>query len=102
MHLSDPSFDLMRQPQVALPDLGTARAHCGLGWMLLDYPGGPVIGQDGATIGQFAFLRVVPQAGIAVESRAGVHQVIGLLGSDSHGRARFLYGNSRAVARVPA
>ncbi|MGH3857608.1 MAG: serine hydrolase, partial [Pseudonocardiaceae bacterium] len=190
--------------QVALPDLGTPRAHCGLGWMLFNYPGGTVIGHDGGTLGQAAFLRVVPEAGVAmallanggdvvpvyhavfrhllaelagvelpalpvppadpqlvnadrvsgtyrttraelelsvdaegrawlrtearteeakrvlpeptvvelvrlhddklimIEPQGGMHQVIGLLGSDSSGRARFLYGNGRAVARVPA
>lgn len=66
MHLSDPSVNPMRHSQVARPDLGLPRAHCGLGWMLLDYPGGPVIGHDGVTLGQFAFLRVVPEAGVAV------------------------------------
>ncbi|MGH3720013.1 MAG: serine hydrolase domain-containing protein [Pseudonocardiaceae bacterium] len=202
MHLSDPSFDMMRQPQVVLPDLGMPRAYCGLGWMLFDYPGGAVIGHDGGTIGQAAFLRIVPETGIAVallanggdvvpmyhqvfghllaelagvelpalpvppadphpvdadrvsgtyrstlvdlefsvdaegrawlrrveraeeatlvipetvvemvrlrddalitvEPQGGIHQIIGLLGSDQSGRVKFLYGGGRAVARVP-
>ena len=66
MHLSDTSFDMMRQPQVAVPDLGWMRGHWGLGWMLFDYPGGTVIGHNGGTLGQSAYLRVVPEAGIAV------------------------------------
>jgi CubicO group peptidase (beta-lactamase class C family) len=66
MHLSDPSMDMMRQPQVTLPDMGVVCAHWGLGWMLFDYPGGTVIGHDGATLGQSAFLRVVPEAGVAL------------------------------------
>jgi CubicO group peptidase (beta-lactamase class C family) len=66
MHLSDTSLDMMRQPQVVLPDLGKERSHWGLGWTLFDYPGGTVIGHDGATLGQSAFLRVVPETGIAL------------------------------------
>jgi CubicO group peptidase (beta-lactamase class C family) len=65
MHLSDTSFSMMRQPQVVVPDLGMG-GHWGLGWMLFDYPGGTVIGHDGGTLGQSAYLRVVPEAGIAV------------------------------------
>ncbi|BCJ37019.1 hypothetical protein Athai_45220 [Actinocatenispora thailandica] len=38
----------------------------GLGFELFDFPGGPVIGHDGGTIGQSAFLRMVPGAGVAV------------------------------------
>lgn len=67
MHLSDTSVAMMRQPQVVLPDLVEwTRERWGLGWMLLDYPGGTVIGHDGGTLGQSAFLRVVPEAGVAV------------------------------------
>ncbi|MCA1822505.1 MAG: beta-lactamase family protein, partial [Pseudonocardia sp.] len=66
MHLSDTRFSMMRQPQVVVPDLGLMNGHWGLGWMLFDYPGGTVIGHDGETLGQSAYLRVVPEAGIAV------------------------------------
>jgi CubicO group peptidase (beta-lactamase class C family) len=67
MHLSDTSVAMMRQPQVVLPDLVEwTRERWGLGWTLLDYPGGTVIGHDGGTLGQSAFLRVVPEAGVAV------------------------------------
>jgi CubicO group peptidase (beta-lactamase class C family) len=66
MHLSDTSFSTMRKPQVVVPDLEWMCGHWGLGWMLFDYPGGTVIGHDGETLGQSAFLRVVPEAGIAV------------------------------------
>ncbi|GAA0622727.1 serine hydrolase domain-containing protein [Kutzneria viridogrisea] len=66
MHLSDSAFDGMREPQVDLPPLDLMGGHWGLGWMLFDYPGGTVIGHDGGTLGQSAFLRVVPEAGVAV------------------------------------
>jgi hypothetical protein len=38
----------------------------GLGWELFDWPGGPVFGHDGSTIGQNAFLRIVPGRDVAI------------------------------------
>ncbi|MFI5761592.1 serine hydrolase domain-containing protein [Streptomyces sp. NPDC051563] len=66
MHLTDPAFDAMREPQVPVPKLAALGDRWGLGWMLWECPGGSVIGHDGGTIGQYAFLRVVPEAGVAV------------------------------------
>ncbi|MCG3750689.1 beta-lactamase family protein [Amycolatopsis sp. Poz14] len=78
MHLNDGKADdgtqvlqpesllAMREPQVDVPYLGIMAAHWGLGWMLFDWDGGKVIGHDGGTIGQSAFLRVVPERGVAV------------------------------------
>ncbi|MFD0205859.1 MULTISPECIES: serine hydrolase domain-containing protein [Saccharothrix] len=56
----------MCQPFVQLPASHAHRMCWGLGWITYDWPGGRVIGHDGATIGQKAFLRVVPEAGVAV------------------------------------
>lgn len=56
----------MRESQVTLPYLGILSADWGLGWMLFDWDGGKVIGHDGGTIGQSAFLRVAPERGVAV------------------------------------
>ncbi|WP_433225259.1 serine hydrolase domain-containing protein [Microtetraspora malaysiensis] len=56
---------LMREPQVALPDLGRP-GHWGLGWELPRWTGGTVAGHDGSTPGQAATLRLVPDAGVAV------------------------------------
>jgi CubicO group peptidase (beta-lactamase class C family) len=69
--LSTASVKAMQQRQVELPDprnswgigMGTA---WGLGWEIYDFPGGTVIGHDGGTIGQTAFLRAVPERDIAV------------------------------------
>ena len=50
-------------------DVPNKRAKCdswGLGWMRFDWDGHLVIGHDGGTRGQFAFLRAVPELGIAV------------------------------------
>ena len=54
----------MQEPQVELVDrmLGD---HCGLGWFGADWPGGRTIGHDGATIGQSAYLRLVPDQDLA-------------------------------------
>ena len=38
----------------------------GLGFERFDTPDGAIIGHDGGTIGQSAFLRIVPEAGLAV------------------------------------
>ena len=64
--LSSASVKAMQQRQVELPDLGLMGNAWGLGWELFDWTGGPVIGHDGGTIGQSAFLRVVPDRGVAI------------------------------------
>jgi CubicO group peptidase (beta-lactamase class C family) len=64
--LSAASARAMRERQVTLPPLGPLADAWGLGWELFDWPGGPVIGHDGGTIGQSAFLRLVPGADVAV------------------------------------
>jgi CubicO group peptidase (beta-lactamase class C family) len=64
--LAEDSVTAMRAPQVTLPPLGLMGTHWGLGWELFDWPGGPVFGHDGGTIGQSAFLRVVPGANVAI------------------------------------
>ncbi|WP_214318237.1 serine hydrolase domain-containing protein [Nonomuraea sediminis] len=54
-------------PQVTLPPgVGRRGRWWGLGWEVFDWPGGPVIGHDGNTVGQTAFLRAVPAAGVAI------------------------------------
>ncbi|MDS0134467.1 MULTISPECIES: serine hydrolase domain-containing protein [unclassified Amycolatopsis] len=56
----------MRERLVELPDLGLFGDAWGLGWSLFDAPGGLVVGHDGGTIGQSAFLRVAPEHDVAV------------------------------------
>ncbi|GAA4363650.1 serine hydrolase domain-containing protein [Actinomadura verrucosospora] len=63
--LSPASVRAMQQPQIGLPDIDQGTAW-GLGWELFDLPGGRVFGHDGNTIGQSAFLRVVPGRDVAV------------------------------------
>jgi hypothetical protein len=64
--LSPASVKAMQQAQVKLPPLGMMGDSWGLGWELFDWDGTTVIGHDGGTIGQSAFLRVVPEHGLAV------------------------------------
>ncbi len=49
----------MRTPQAAIPEPWTSGSHVGLAWMLFDWDR-PVFGHDGRTLGQNAYLRVVP------------------------------------------
>ncbi|HET9143162.1 serine hydrolase domain-containing protein [Actinophytocola sp.] len=56
----------MHAREVDLPDLGLMGSSWGLGFERFDTPAGTIIGHDGTTIGQAAFLRMVPDAGLAV------------------------------------
>jgi CubicO group peptidase (beta-lactamase class C family) len=82
--LSPGSVKAMQEAQVQVPDPHTLGSHWGLGWILFDWDGQRVIGHDGNTIGQSAFLRVVPERGVAIS----------LLTNGGNGRDLFneLYG----------
>ncbi|MCC8242773.1 serine hydrolase domain-containing protein [Saccharothrix luteola] len=57
----------MRRREVDCPDKWTVDSDgWGLGWTLYDWDGTHGFGHDGATIGQYGFLRVAPEAGVAV------------------------------------
>lgn len=64
--LSTSTVSSMLEPQVAVPDPYTLGAHWGLGWILYEEGDRLVYGHDGATLGQNACLRVVPDCGVAV------------------------------------
>ncbi|MFK4068406.1 serine hydrolase domain-containing protein [Streptomyces sp. NPDC029674] len=65
--LSEETVALMRQRVVDSPDKWTVSADgWGLGWTLYDWDGVQGFGHDGASIGQYGYLRVVPSAGVAV------------------------------------
>jgi CubicO group peptidase (beta-lactamase class C family) len=64
--LSEDSVRAMQDVQVEVPKLAVMGDTWGLGWELFHYPQGTVIGHDGGTIGQSAFLRLVPEHGVAV------------------------------------
>lgn len=64
--LSEASVRAMRVPQVDVPPTGEVDARWALGWTIEHWPGGTVIGHDGGTIGQSAYLRVSPEHDLAV------------------------------------
>jgi hypothetical protein len=52
--------------QADLPDKHALGDSWGLGWIRYDWAGHRLIGHDGNTIGQSAFLRVLPEQGLVV------------------------------------
>jgi hypothetical protein len=63
--LREESVAAMREEQLPLPGQ-TQFEGIGLSWRLGGWSGTDVLGHDGGTIGQTAFLRVAPDAGFAV------------------------------------
>ena len=76
--LSAASVEAMRTRQVDLPVLSGMGDAWGLGWELFDTAQGVVVAHDGGTIGQAAFLRVVPEQGVAVALLTNGGDVFGL------------------------
>ncbi|WP_460778625.1 serine hydrolase domain-containing protein [Nocardiopsis nanhaiensis] len=64
--LAEETAEAMTRFQVGLPDRHTLGDSWGLGWIRFDWNGHRLIGHDGGTIGQSAYLRVLPEAGLAV------------------------------------
>jgi CubicO group peptidase (beta-lactamase class C family) len=62
--LSRASSSAMQQPRAQIPSLGRDEA-IGLGWRLHHWGGRRIVGHDGGTIGQTAYLRIDPQARVA-------------------------------------
>jgi CubicO group peptidase (beta-lactamase class C family) len=57
----------MQRREVDVPDKWTVSADgWGLGWTLYDWDGRFGYGHDGAAVGQYAYLRVVPDSGVAI------------------------------------
>jgi CubicO group peptidase (beta-lactamase class C family) len=56
----------MQEHAVDVPDLGLMGTSWGLSFERFDTPEGMVVGHDGGTIGQSAFLRIVPEKGVAI------------------------------------
>jgi CubicO group peptidase (beta-lactamase class C family) len=86
--LSRESVAAMQAAEVTLPPLGLMGDHWGLSWELFDLdgaessPGGAahrrVFGHDGGTVGQNAFLRIVPDADLAIALLTNGGNPIGL------------------------
>jgi CubicO group peptidase (beta-lactamase class C family) len=60
------SATAMTQKQAELPDKYTLGDSWGIGWIRFGWNGRRLIGHDGNTIGQSAFLRLLPDEGLAV------------------------------------
>lgn len=63
--LSEASVAAMQQPRAVIPDFGSPGAAIGLGWRVDRWDGQAIIGHDGDTVGQSAYLRIDPQARVA-------------------------------------
>ncbi|MBT2382656.1 serine hydrolase [Streptomyces sp. ISL-11] len=81
--LAPETVEAMRRCEADAPDKWTVSSDgWGLGWTLYDWDGVPGFGHDGATIGQYGYLRVVPGAGVAVAlltNGGGGHQLYSAL-----------------------
>jgi CubicO group peptidase (beta-lactamase class C family)/poly(3-hydroxybutyrate) depolymerase len=64
--LSEAAASEMTTFQTEVPDKYLLGDSWGLGWIRYDWHGHRLIGHDGNTIGQAAFLRILPEAGLAV------------------------------------
>ncbi|MGH3388104.1 MAG: serine hydrolase, partial [Actinomadura sp.] len=64
--LSEESAAAMTEHQTDMPDPYSLGDSWGLGWIRFGWDGQRLIGHDGNTIGQAAFLRVLPEHGLAV------------------------------------
>jgi dipeptidyl aminopeptidase/acylaminoacyl peptidase/CubicO group peptidase (beta-lactamase class C family) len=64
--LSESSAAAMADLQAELPEKHTLGDSWGLGWIRFGWGGRRLIGHDGNTIGQSAFLRLLPDEGLAV------------------------------------
>lgn len=63
---SSVSAKALIQPLVAIPGAAGGLTHVGLAWRVYDWSGRRVIGHDGLTMAQMSFLRLDPEARLAV------------------------------------
>src|ERR1700761_2390172 len=63
--ISEASVAAMQVPAAAIAEFGLPASATGLGWRLGQWGGHAIMGHDGDTIGQSAYLRVDPEAGVA-------------------------------------
>jgi CubicO group peptidase (beta-lactamase class C family) len=63
--LSEVAVSAMQGPQAPIPDFSTPGTAIGLGWRLNQWGERTVIGHDGDTVGQSAYLRIDPEARVA-------------------------------------
>jgi CubicO group peptidase (beta-lactamase class C family) len=76
--LSEDSVTAMADYQTDCPEKLLLGDSWGLGWFRCDWNGHRAIGHDGNTIGQAAFLRLLPEAGLAVSLNTNIGSAIPL------------------------
>ncbi|MFI9049540.1 serine hydrolase domain-containing protein [Streptomyces sp. NPDC053427] len=64
--MSAETVEAMLTREVEMPDQWFLGAHWGLGWGLFEWDGVRGFGHDGSTFGQLAYLRAIPEKGIAI------------------------------------
>jgi CubicO group peptidase (beta-lactamase class C family) len=68
--LSEASAAAMQEPRAEIPGFGAHAGSCGsaigLGWRVDCWDGETIVGHDGDTVGQSAYLRINPRARVAV------------------------------------
>ena len=64
--LEESTATAMAARHAELPDPYVLGDSWGLGWIRFDWDGHRLIGHDGSTLGQAAFLRILPEQGLAV------------------------------------
>ena len=64
--LSEESTEAMTEKQADVPDKYLLGDSWGIGWIRFGWDGRRLVGHDGNTIGQAAFLRILPDEGLAV------------------------------------
>ncbi|MFF6968816.1 serine hydrolase domain-containing protein [Streptomyces anthocyanicus] len=91
----------MREREVELPRLGVMGDAWGLGWEIFDGAGTGVIGHDGTTIGQAAFLRLLPEHDLAVTLLTNGGDPVGLFHEIAGHVLRELAGTELPEMPVP-
>ena len=76
--LKEETVARMQEPEIDLVDRSLLGSDWGLGWILDEWDGIRIIGHDGNSLGQNAFLRIAPDHGFAVCLQTNVTSVIGM------------------------
>ncbi|MGH2685178.1 MAG: serine hydrolase domain-containing protein, partial [Actinomycetota bacterium] len=76
--LREETVAAMQEKQIDLVDPSLLGSGWGLGWVHAEWDGTRIIGHDGNSLGQNAFLRIAPDEGFAVCIQTNVSSVIGL------------------------
>ncbi len=100
--LSPSSVAAMRRTEVRLPRLAGMGAAWGLGWEIAREGDALLFGHDGNTVGQSSFLRIAPDAGVAVVLLTNGGDAAGLFHDVVDPLLRGLAGRGLPEEPVPA